>query len=184
MTTFQPVKYQLNIKLVSDNEDLINHYQQFTSHHGGDSGVDLFSTELLNVKAFDVETVNFNIQCEMIDLTDNTFTSYYLYPRSSLSKTSFQLANSVGVIDAGYRGNLMAKVRCFPDFNTNLEKFYVKDEKDIYLRYKPEFVNVGKLDKGCWFQIVSPDMRPIRVNLVTELSTTTRGDGGFGSTTK
>jgi dUTPase len=81
----------------------------------------------------------------MIDLTDNTFTSYYLYPRSSLSKTSFQLANSVGVIDAGYRGNLMAKVRCFPDFNTNLEKFYVKDEKDIYLRYKPEFVNVGNV---------------------------------------
>lgn len=159
MTTFQPVKYQLNIKLVSDNEDLINHYQQFTSHHGGDSGVDLFSTELVNVKEFDVGTVNFNIQCEMIDLTDNTFTSYYLYPRSSLSKTSFQLANSVGIIDAGYRGNLMAKVRCFPASNT-------------------------KLDKGCWFQIVSPDMRPIRVNLVTELSTTTRGDGGFGSTTK
>jgi dUTP pyrophosphatase len=185
MTTFQPVKYQLNIKVDTDNiynKDIVNHYTSFSNHHNGDSGVDLLSFETNQVMGFNVETIDFGIRCEMIDLTDNTFTSYYLYPRSSLSKTSFQLANSVGVIDAGYRGNIMAKVRCFPDFNTNLEKRYVKDDNDIYMRYKSEFVNVGKLDKGCWFQIVSPDMKPIRVNLVNELSTTTRDNGGFGST--
>lgn len=179
MTTFQSVKYQLNVKIVSDNEELINHYQQFSSHHGGDSGVDLFSLELNNVQQFNVGTVDFGVQCEMVDLTDNTFTSYYLYPRSSLSKTSFQLANSVGIIDAGYRGNLMAKVRCFPDSNTTVVKHYPNCDM-----YNPISVNVGNLNKGCWFQIVSPDMKPIRVNVVTELSTTTRGDGGFGSTTK
>ena len=183
MTTFQSVKYQLNVKIVSDNEEIINHYQQFSSHHGGDSGVDLFSLDLENVQQFNVGTVDFKVQCEMIDLTDNTFTSYYLYPRSSLSKTSFQLANSVGIIDAGYRGNLMAKVRCFPDSNTRLEKLYQQHSKYDNM-YDPGFVNVSSLKKGCWFQIVSPDMKPIKVNVVSELSTTTRGDGGFGSTTK
>ena len=124
----------------------------------------------------------------MIDLTDNTLTSYYLYPRSSLSKTSFQLANSVGIIDAGYRGNLMAKVRHFPDMNdTNnrIDKYYYATQtssyKDLYI---PKLFIVGTLNKGCWFQIVSPDMKPIRVNIVDELTTTTRGGCGFGSTTK
>ena len=35
---------------------------------------------------------------------------YYLYPRSSISKTPLRLCNSVGIIDAGYRGNIMAFV--------------------------------------------------------------------------
>ena len=34
---------------------------------------------------------------------------YFLYPRSSTgTKTPLRLANSVGVIDAGYRGNYIA----------------------------------------------------------------------------
>ena len=33
---------------------------------------------------------------------------YYLYPRSSISKTPLILANSVGIIDSGYRGNIKA----------------------------------------------------------------------------
>ena len=183
MTSFQPVKYQLNIKIVSDNDDIKHHYQQFSSHHNGDSGVDLFSLDLNDILQFTVGTVDFGIQCEMIDLTDNTFTSYYLYPRSSLSKTSFHLANSVGIIDAGYRGNLMAKVRCFPDNNTTVGKIYDQHSLDkTYFNFN--LIQIGHLNKGCWFQIVSPDMKPIRVNVVTELSSTTRGEGSFGSTTK
>jgi dUTPase len=33
---------------------------------------------------------------------------FYLYPRSSISKTNLRLANSVGIIDSGYRGNILA----------------------------------------------------------------------------
>ena len=37
------------------------------------------------------------------------YVSYYLYPRSSVStKTPLRLANSVGIIDSGYRGNIKA----------------------------------------------------------------------------
>ena len=188
MAIFQSVKYQLNIKIVSDNEEIKKHYEQFSSHHNGDSGVDLFSLPVESIKEFSVGTINFGIQCEMIDLSDNTLTSYYLYPRSSLYKTSFQLANSVGIIDAGYRGNLMAKVRHFPDMsdiNNKIANHYYCTQnfnyQDIYI---PKLSIVGTLNKGCWFQIVSPDMKPIRVNIVNELTTTTRGEDGFGSTTK
>ena len=36
------------------------------------------------------------------------YVSYYLYPRSSVVKTPLRLANSVGIIDSGYRGNIKA----------------------------------------------------------------------------
>ena len=173
--SFQSVKYQLNVKIPSNNEKLLEYYQSFTNHHNGDSGVDLYSFESNSTDRFSVSTIDFGIQCEMIDLADNTYCSYYLVPRSSISTTPFQLANSVGIIDAGYRGNLMAKVRCFKDTPT---KYVPEGNYLLYLEDPP------KLSEGKWFQIVAPDLRPIRVNLVTELSDTTRGAGGFGSTTK
>ena len=37
-------------------------------------------------------------------------TSYMLVPRSSISKTPLRMANSIGIIDAGYRGEIMAAV--------------------------------------------------------------------------
>ena len=175
--SFQPVKYQLNVKVVSNNDKLLEYYQSLTSHHDGDSGVDLYSFEdEKGCEFLSTYTIDFGIQCEMIDLSDNTLSSYYLYPRSSISKTNFQLANSVGIIDAGYRGNIMAKVRCFdnsvkPSMADGCGRFYYKDP-------------LPRLPEGKWFQITAPDLRPIRVNLVAELSETTRGSGGFGSTSK
>ena len=46
---------------------------------------------------------------------------YYLYPRSSTgSKTPLRLSNSIGVIDSGYRGNLIA---CFDNIDYLLDYF-------------------------------------------------------------
>ena len=156
MAQYQQIKYQLNI-LANDN--VINYYKQFELNHLGDSGIDLYNDSNIEVEPFKVGTVNFNIKCEMIDLETNTFSSYYLVPRSSISKTYFQLANSVGIIDAGYRGEIMAKIRNFNPTNNEI------------------------LLSGTYFQIVSPDLKPIKINLVSSLSSTTRGNDGFGSTT-
>ena len=154
---FQKVKYQLNILLSTDNIKIKEFYENFTSHYNGDSGIDLYNEELL-VEIFSVGTIDFKIKCEMIDLETNEYTSYYLVPRSSIGKTSFQLTNSVGIIDAGYRGNLMAKIRNFNIKNSEI------------------------LNEGSFFQIVAPDLKPIKINIKNELSFTTRNDGGFGST--
>jgi dUTPase len=96
-------------------------------------------------------------------------TGYYLYPRSSIVKTPFRLANSVGIIDAGYRGEIMAVV-------DNIDSVS-NDMKTCLERYMPPLSRV--------FQICAPSLEPFFVRIVEhecELGVTERGSGGFGST--
>jgi dUTPase len=105
-----------------------------------------------------------------LDSGKNFNTGYYMYPRSSLSKTQLRLANSVGIIDAGYRGHLMGMfdvVNIDPDYKDDMEADYYGKEYDRYL------------------QICAPGLVPIIVEIVgskEELGETERGEGGFGST--
>lgn len=86
----------------------------------------------------------------------------YIFPRSSVSKKSVILCNSVGVIDAGYRGELLLKYR-----NTSGDSI-------------PAVYNVG--DKiGQLVIMPIPTIEPI---LAEDLSESDRGEGGFGSSDK
>jgi len=86
-----------------------------------------------------------------------------LYPRSSISKTQLLLANSVGVIDSGYRGEIMLKFR-------NVSGFLI----DV----KPASPKIG--DRVGQLMIVPhPKIEFVEVN---ELDDSERGAGGFGST--
>ena len=87
---------------------------------------------------------------------------FYMYPRSSISKTPLTLSNSVGVIDSGYRGNLIAAFR------------YLSNSCTPY--------TVDKYNR--LIQICHPSLCKIFVILVNkeELTTTERGTDGFGST--
>ena len=80
-----------------------------------------------------------------------------LFPRSSISKTSCSLRNSVGVIDSGYRGEIILKFGCISNLDC----------------YKPGD-RVGQL-------LILPYPQ-IEFEEVYELSETSRGIGGFGST--
>lgn len=82
-----------------------------------------------------------------------------LFPRSSVSKTTLNLANSVGVIDSGYRGSLMLKFRYL-------------EEGDVY--------DIG--DRVA--QLVIMKLPFVEIIEVAELSSSERGEGGFGSTGK
>ena len=103
-----------------------------------------------------------------------TPTGFYLYPRSSISKTRMRLANSVGIIDAGYRGDLIAAVDTIGLFGST----------DIWHIWKETLSPVKKYDR--YFQVCAPDLSPFLVHIVDteeDLSPpTTRGHGGFGST--
>lgn len=163
--TFQKVRYQLNIMINSEDdcvsEYLFNYYsKKQLNFHSGDSGIDLISPFDINSSSGEICSINHYIKCEMIDLETNEFTSYYLYTRSSISNTPLIMSNSVGIIDAGYRGFIMSKFRNF-------------SSKDF---------NISKGDR--LVQICAPDLKPIRVNIVTKLNKSTRGEGGFGSTGK
>lgn len=99
---------------------------------------------------------------------------FYLYPRSSISKTRMRLANSVGIIDAGYRGDLIAAVDSIGVFGS----------KDIWQIWKETLSPIKKYDR--YFQVCAPDLSPFLVHIVDteqDLSPpTARGQGGFGST--
>ena len=83
-----------------------------------------------------------------------------LFPRSSVYKTGQQLSNSVGVIDSGYRGEIMLK--------------YTRDTKETKrTAYKPGD-RVG--------QLIILSYPQIEFEEVEKLSETNRGSGGFGST--
>lgn len=87
---------------------------------------------------------------------------YYLeiLPRSSLSKTGYMLANSVGIID--------------PDYTATLKVALIKvdtDMKDIELPFT-----------RC--QLILRKAENANIELVESLVDTKRGDGGFGSTDK
>ena len=82
-----------------------------------------------------------------------------IHPRSSVYKKSMVLANHVGVIDSGYRGEIMFKFRVLND-----------DWRDIY----DVGDRIGQL-------IITPYPRIDFVE-ADKLSETDRGGGGYGST--
>ena len=138
--------------------------------HFCNSGFDLFLPEEQTFTSDSVNKATFKVKCsaKFVNMSDDNLTSYYtgyyMYPRSSLSKTFLRLANSVGIIDAGYRGPLIGMFDCVQ--NTDYQ--------------------VDKLTR--LLQVCAPDLMPIFVrvvSLVDELSSeTSRGEGGFGSTGK
>ena len=82
-----------------------------------------------------------------------------LFPRSSVHKFSLSLANCVGVIDSGYRGELIFKFRVLGEGNN---QSYSKGDR------------VGQL-------LILPYPR-IEFQEVKELGSSDRGEAGFGST--
>ena len=85
-----------------------------------------------------------------------------VFPRSSVSKKeNFYLKNSVGVIDSGYRGEI--KLR----FHKQKDTFQREDRYEVGEK-------IGQL-------IILP-YPTIYLEEVEELSSTERGQGGFGST--
>ena len=129
-----------------------------------DAGFDLFCPEELNLaNDNNIHKIDLRIKCAAYDSDTGEPMSYYLYPRSSISKTQIRLANSVGVIDSGYRGNIMCMVDRLGEYAFTIER---------HARY---------------FQICSPSLGKIRailVNTLEDLGETSRGSGGFGSTGK
>jgi dUTP pyrophosphatase len=90
-----------------------------------------------------------------------------LFPRSSNANKSLMLTNSVGVIDSGYRGEIMFKYK--PNYQFFLTEVDKRHDK-IY--------NVG--DRVG--QLIIMPYPEVVWNVVDELLESERGDGGFGST--
>lgn len=125
--------------------------------HKSDAGLDLTATKITTV-------IN---ECGQLMLVYHTDLAVeipeghvgLLFPRSSIYKKSLQQTNCVGVIDAGYRGELMvvykATTDCVPAIYKEGERFA---------------------------QLVIVPIPNIDIEEVTELSESDRSNGGYGST--
>jgi len=106
-----------------------------------------------------------------------------VFPRSSITKHDLMLKNSVGVIDASYRGPIICR---FHETKEHLD--YVQSDKFIdgtvkhlhQPRLKRNVYNIG--DRVA--QIVFMELPKITLIEAEELSDTERGSGGFGSSGK
>jgi len=87
----------------------------------------------------------------------------FVFPRSSISKTPYWLANGVGVIDQDYRGTIRVRFATGKEGATNLIRYRVGDYV-AQLVFMPVF------------------LPKLGVYKHEDLCDTERGSGGFGST--
>ena len=125
------------------------------------SGFDLFCDASAVAQLRD-DTILVDQGCRAVAVdTDGSHRAFWLAPRSSISKTPWILANSLGLIDATYRGVLKAALRG-PS----------QDKPDMHQR----LAQVAAGDLRPWSEVIVVDELP------TALAITSRGAGGFGST--
>ena len=134
-----------------------------------DSGIDILSPEMIldfSEKKYGVR-MGLGIHCAALDAQGNP-APYLLLARSSISLTPLRMSNQIGLADAGYRGELIARVDCV---DPNVLLYEVEACRRL-------------------FQIVQHNWLPwSRVYVVDSLadlppSPDDRGAGGFGSTGK
>jgi dUTP pyrophosphatase len=122
--------------------------------HPGDAGLDLFSIEKRELHPGESCLIKTGI---IIELPENT--EAQVRPRSGLAlKHQVTVLNTPGTIDHGYRGEVGVIL-----INHGKETFVVVEGMKIA-------------------QMVIKPVIPVEVIAVNELSDTTRGEGGFGST--
>jgi len=165
----------MHLKLYVDSidEELNNAYIEAVYNHNNkilnnpdmiDAGFDILvaNSDVLSKPLANKVDHSIVCACRMITNDVSFNTGFYMYPRSSISKSPFRLANNVGIIDAGYRGHLMGMFD-IPSGETS---------------------HIKKLDR--YLQICAPGLVPIYVELVSNKDAlglnTERGEGGFGST--
>ena len=97
------------------------------------------------------------------------------FPRSSVSKYNLVLANCIGLIDADYRGEVLLRFK----YQWQPEDYKIRT--DNLLEGRVNFTKLyNKGDKVCQLKVTK--VENVEFVLVHELDSTTRGDGGFGST--
>ena len=127
-----------------------------TKAHPSDTGYDLTLIGVskdMSIPGFEQKIIMYDTGIAVCP-PDGYYTE--VVPRSSLTKTGYMLANSVGIIDSTYRGSIKVVV----SGDNSLD--------DLSLPFKG-------------FQLILRKLEEADVVEVDDLDDTVRGDGGFGS---
>ena len=171
---FAVLKLAFDDNVITDNlrslykYHIEKHNAEIISSRFPNSGFDLLVLNDVEFQThFKTTFIDHGVKADMLyyDPILKTFepAAFNMVPRSSISKTPLMMSNHVGIIDSGYRGNLLAAVRYLPGHS---DTSYMLEAKTRL------------------FQVCHPSLCPIFVvvSSESELSTTLRGAGGFGST--
>jgi dUTP pyrophosphatase len=133
---------------------LVEHAEIPSYAKDGDAGLDLVATDVCHNREYDFVEYGTGLAFEIPE-------GYVglIFPRSSISKTPHMLCNSVGVVDAGYRGEVKFR---FKGISGKEDMEYEVGDK------------VGQL-------IIMPFPK-VTIKEVETLESSERGVGGFGST--
>lgn len=135
-----------------------------------DAGVDIFVPNDVFIEPKTQAKIPLGVHCSVLKTTKISLegtggstllepSGFFLFPRSSISKTPLRMSNSIGLIDAGYRGELIAVVD-----NISEDNYLIKEGTRL-------------------FQIVNPSLTSFsKIQIMDNLDETERGTGGFGST--
>ncbi len=140
----------INIKIKLLNENAILPEKQ----HDSDAGYDLFSIEEVILKPNEIHKVKTGIAIQIP-------TNYggLVLPRSGLSsKHGISLINTPGLIDSGYRGELL-----IPLINHSVNEYEIKKHERIA-------------------QLILIESPEVKIEVVSDLDDSDRDSKGFGST--
>jgi len=133
-----------------------------------------------------IEYIQYKTNLKLAVLKDKIYSGFghidvdydvLVFPRSSVSKYNLILANSIGLVDADYRGEVLLRFK------------YIWQPEDLKFNKDNLFegmININKIykkgDKICQLKVTK--VENIEFILVNELDSTNRGEDGFGSTDK
>ena len=157
-------QYTLELYPTDGNWETILKYMGGTEikRTNDNAGVDMYCISDKSCPIGQVTLLDLGVKAKMLD-SKGVPCHYWLAPRSSIWKNGVTQANSMGIIDNSYRGVLMGAVLPF------------------------QFGSVTITAGSRLFQVLAPDMGHISKVVLrpeTELDSTERGEGGFGSTGK
>jgi dUTP pyrophosphatase len=119
----------------------------------GDAGYDVFSTENVEIDAGAIAFVRTGLR---ISIPKGYFALLCL--RSSMVLRNLTLANCVGIIDSGFRGEIKIAMRNLNDTKISIQKYERVAQLIMMQHYSANFIDVATLESS------------------------DRADGGFGST--
>lgn len=156
----QQKEMKIKIKKLSDNAVLP------VKAHASDAGFDLTSTSC-TIDENGAMVYGTGIAVEIPE----GFVGL-VFPRSSIAKKDIILSNCVGVIDSGYRGEIMAKFK-----PTNFFNYYEDCGRIVERPHDGSIYGIGERIA----QLIIMPIPEIEFEEADELSESERGTGGYGS---
>jgi dUTPase len=158
-----------------------NFYSIISPQNKGDSGYDIIASSEPSIQGIELDGDGNYLSIDFIEYETNLIIEpkkgyhTYIFPRSSISKYNLVLANSIGLIDNGYRGTLKVRFKYLPqpiDY-----KVYESNKLCININKNKIYKMKDKIGQLVFGESITPLLKQ-----ANNFENTQRNTLGFGST--